>query len=167
VDQVQGTGGTGLRFQLSRKDLYRIVRINASRRPLRKVAVPALAGLVFLGHALDGKYVDGLLWGAGVAALYWGLSNLMYILNVYASGNESFFVPQEITLHDDRMVVTSENSTEEFHRPDPGDVKTAENHLAIAMGRNSLVFLKRSFESPEDYQILKEWLKNPPSVPGN
>lgn len=156
-----------LKFQLSRKDLYSIVRINARRRTFRKVAVPTLAGLVFLGHSLDGKYMEGLVWALGVAALYWGLSNLMFILNVYASANESFLVPQEITLHDDRMVVASEHSTEEFTRPDPAEVKVGDRYIVIPMGRSSLVFLKNSFEKPKDFEILRDWLKNTHSGPGN
>lgn len=165
MDQITVLEDPVLKFRLSRKDLYSIVRITAARRPLRKVAVPALAGFVFLGHSLDGRYIEGLVWGAGVAALYWGLSNLMYLLNVYGSSNESFLVPQEITLHEDKMVVTSEHSTEEFTRPDQMDVKSAAKHLVIDMGKNSLVFLKRSFEVPGDFQVLKDWLMS--GTPGN
>jgi hypothetical protein len=159
VDNAPYANNTGLEFQLSKKDLFGIVRISAARRPLRKVAVPVLAGLVFLGHSLDGDYLEGLLWAVGVAVLYWGLSNLMYILNVYGAANDSFLAPQQIILQEDQMVVTSEHSAEEFARPDPSEVKTAEKYLVIGAGKSSLVFLKRSFKKPEDYETLKNWLK--------
>ncbi len=156
---VPAADGTRLEFQLSRKDLYAIVRLKAAQRTFRKVAVPALAGLVFLGHSLDGRYVEGLLWAAGVVAAYWGVSNLMYILNVYGAANESLLVPQEITLHEDRLVITSEQSREEFARPDPSEVKTGGRYLVVETFKCSLVFLKRSFKKPEDYETLMNWLK--------
>jgi hypothetical protein len=167
VDAVHDPRGTVLKFRLSKKDLYDIVRVNASRRPFRKVAAPALAGLVLLGHSLDGNYVKGVVWAAAVAALYWGVSHSMYLLHVYGSPNESLLVPQEITLSEDRMVVTSEHSNEEFPRPDPAEVTAGDKHLVVDKGNNRLVFLKSSFEGPEDFQVLKDWLKNPHQGPGS
>ena len=83
------------------------------------------------------------------------------------SPNESLLVPQEITLSEDRMVVTSEHSTEEFPRPDPAEVTAGDKHLVVDRGKNRLVFLKSSFEGPEDFQVLKDWLKNPHQGPGS
>lgn len=156
---VSVADGTRIKFQLSRKDLYAIVRLKAAQRTFRRVAVPALAGFVFLGHSMDGRYVEGLLWAAGVAVAYWGVSNLMYILHVYGAANESLLVPQEIDLHEDRLVITSEHSREEFTRPYPSEVKAAEKYVVIGTGKSSLVFLKRSFKKPEDYETLMNWLK--------
>jgi hypothetical protein len=163
VAPVPALNNTVLKFQLSRRDLYGIVRINAARRVFRKVAVPLLSGFVFLGHSLDGEYLEGLVWAVGVAVLYWGASNIMYILNVYGAANETLLVPQEITLHEDRMVVNSEHSTEDFARPDPADVKAGDRHLVITMDSGSLVFLKRSFKTPGDFQVLKDWMISGPS----
>jgi hypothetical protein len=39
------------------------------------------------------------------------------------------------------------------------DVKTTDEHLVITTITGKLVFLKRSFEDPEDFQTLKDWLK--------
>jgi hypothetical protein len=159
VNIVPAGDGTSLKFQLSKKDLYNIVRVNASTRPFRKIAAPALAGFVFLGHSIDGQYLRGLVWAVAVVALYWGVSQLMFLLHVYGAANETFLVPQEIALHPDRMVVSSEHSTEEFPRPKPSDVKAAEKHLLIATDRTNLVFVKRSFGRPEDYGVLTAWLR--------
>ena len=145
-------------FQLSRRDLYEIIRITASQRPFRRVAMPALAGFVFLGHAIDGNYDKGLVWAVLMGALYWSISHIMFWLNVYGAGNVSLLAPQEIELQDDQMVVTSEHSTERFLKPDPIDVKTADEHLVITTSTGKLVFLERSFEAPGDFQILKSWL---------
>jgi len=147
-----------LKFQVSRRDLYAIIRISAARRPFRRVALPALAVFVFLGHAMDGNYGKGLVWAVVVAALYWGVSHLMYGVNVYGAGNDSLLVPQEIQLRDDQMVVTSEHSTEAFPRPDASDVKIKGSHLVITTGTGELVFLERSFGTPGDYAALKSWL---------
>lgn len=149
-----------LHFALSRRNLYDIIRITAAQRPFRRVALPALAGFVFLGHAVDGNYVKGLVWAVTVGALYWGVSQLMFWLNVYGPANETLLVPQEITLHDDRMVVSSEHGEEEFERPLPSDVKAGDKHLILTTETGKLVFLKRSFEAPEDFQTLKNWLKS-------
>ncbi len=148
-----------LTFQLSRRDLYDIIRITAAQRPFRRVALPALAGFVFLGHAIDGNYGKGLVWAVTVGALYWGVSQFMFWLNVYGVGNETLLAPQEMELQDDLMVVTSEHSREEFLKPDTLDVKTTDEHLVITTITGKLVFLKRSFEDPEDFQTLKDWLK--------
>jgi len=159
VDTVAAKVPSKLRFQLSRRDLFDIIRITAAQRPLRRVALPALAGFVFLGHAVDGNYGKGLVWAFTVAALYWGVSHLMFLLNVYGAANESLLAAQEIELQDDQMVVTSEHSTEKFLKPDVPDVKIAGSHLEITTDTGKLVFLERSFEDPQDYQTLKNWLK--------
>ena len=147
-----------LTFQLDRKDLYDIIGITAGTSLFRKVAVPALAGLVLLGHSLDGNYVKGLLWALGVVLLYWGFSQGMILLHVFAGSNETLLVPQRIRLFEDRMLVTSEHSEEEFSRPDPSEVKTTARYLLIPMGKNSLVFMKGSFPDPGEFRILKNWL---------
>jgi len=148
-----------LQFALSRKDLYDIIRITAGQRPFRRVAMPALAGFVFLGHAIDGNYDKGIVWAVIVGFLYWGISNLMFWLNVYGAGNETLLAPQKIELQDDQMVVTSEYSTEKFLKPDASDVRVSDEHLVITTSTGKLVFLERSFEEPEDFRILKDWLK--------
>ena len=107
-----------LGFALSRKDLFDIIRITASQRPFRRIAMPALAGFVFLGHAIDGNYDKGVAWAIIVGFLYWSVSHIMFWLNVYGAGNETLLAPQEIELLDDMMVVTSEHSTEKFLKPD-------------------------------------------------
>jgi len=148
-----------LQFALSRKDLYDIIRITAGQRPFRRVAMPALAGFVFLGHAIDGNYDKGLVWAVVVGALYWGISHFMFWLNVYGAGNETLLAPQEIKLLDDSMIVTSEYSKEEFLKPDTLDVHATDENLVITTSTGKLVFLERSFEEPEDFRILKDWLK--------
>ena len=148
-----------LSFQLSRKDLYSIVRVNAGRRVFRKVAAPALAGFVFLGHSIDGNYLKGFVWAVAIGILFWGLSQAMFLLHVYGAVNETLLVPQSIRLQEERMLVVSEHSTEEFDRPDPSDVTITEKYLAVAMGNTSLVFMKRSFANPEDFGELRKWLE--------
>lgn len=147
-----------LTFQLDRKDLYDIIGIIAGTRLFRKVAIPVLAGLVFLGHSLDGNYLKGLLWGLGVVFLYWGFSRGMILLHVFAGSNETLLVPQQVRLIKDRMFVSSEHSEEDFSRPDPSEVKTTDRYLLIPMGKNSLVFMKRSFPDPGEFEVLKNWL---------
>ncbi len=147
-----------LDFQLSRRDLYRIIRIIAGERPFRKVAMPGLAGLVFLGHALDGNYGKGLVWAVLVAFLYWGVSQVMFLLHVYGAGNATLLVPQILELHDDKMVVTSEHSREEFMKPETSDVRVFGHHVVMTTNSGKLVFLERSFDAPGDYQKLKNWL---------
>ena len=147
-----------IRFALSRRDLYEIIRITAAQRPFRRVAMPALAVFVFLGHAIDGNYGKGAIWAVMVAALYWGISQFMYLINVYGASNETLLVPQVIELQDDSMVVTSEHSREEFLKPEPSDVKVYADYLVITMATGKLVFLKKSFEVPGDYAALKNWL---------
>ena len=147
-----------LTFQHSRKDLYDIIRITAGQRPFRRVAMPALAGFVFLGHAIDGNYDKGIVWAVIVGFLYWGISHLMFWLNVYGAGNETLLAPQKIELQDDQMVVTSEYSTEKFLKPDASDVRVSDEHLVITTSTGKLVFLERSFEEPGDYNILRNWL---------
>jgi hypothetical protein len=148
-----------LTFQHSRKDLYDIIRITAAQRPFRRVSMPALAGFVFLGHAIDGNYDKGLIWAVIMGALYWGISHIMFWINVYGAGNVTLLAPQEIELQDDLMVVTSEHSTEKFLKPDASDVKVANEHVVITTSTGKLVFLERSFENAEDYLSLKNWLK--------
>ena len=150
--------GQRLKFQHSRKDLYDIIRITAAQRPFRRVAMPGLALFVFLGHAFDGNYGKGLMWAVAVALLFWGLSHFMFWLHVYGAGNETLLAPQAIELKDDMMVVTSEHSDERFLKPHPEDVLIFSDHLVITTSTGKLVFLERSFEAPEDYQILKSWL---------
>ncbi|MDF1536700.1 MAG: hypothetical protein P1S46_09415 [bacterium] len=152
-----------LKFQLTRRDLYEVIRITASRRPLRRIALPGLAGLVLIGHTMDGNYLKGVIWAVAVAGLYWGVSQGMFLLHTYGGNNETLLVPQEIQLFDDRMVVTSEHGTEEFARPEPGSVRPAGSHLLIDTGGGSLVFLKGSFVDPGDYEILRSWLLSGPS----
>jgi hypothetical protein len=147
-----------LSFALSRRDLYDIIRITASQRPFRRVAMPALAGFVFLGHAIDGNYDKGLVWAVLMGALYWGISHIMFWINVYGAGNVTLLAPQEIELQDDLMVVTSEHATEKFLKPDAIDVKAADEYVVISTSTGKLVFLERSFEMPGDFQILKSWL---------
>ena len=159
MDTVPVGSSANLKFQLRKRDLYDIVRVNASSRPFRKVAAPALAGFVFLGHSIDGQYVKGLVWAAAVVALYWGISQLMFLLNVYGASNESFLVPQEIQLFTDRMVVSSEHSVEEFQRPKPSEVKLTDKHLVIPTDKTNLVFVKRSFQRTEDFRALTAWLR--------
>jgi hypothetical protein len=149
-----------LKFQLTRRDLYDIIRITAAQRPFRRVAMPALAGFVFLGHAIDGNYDKGLVWAVLMGALYWGISHFMFWINVYGAGNETLLAPQEIELQDDQIVVTSEHSTEKFLKPDAVDVRLTDEHLVISTSTGKLVFLERSFDDPEDFQTLKNWLKN-------
>ena len=149
-----------LPFQLSRRDLYDIIRITASQRPFRRVAMPALAGFVFLGHAIDGNYDKGLVWAVLMGVLYWGISHFMFWINVYGAGNETILAPQEIEFQDDLMVVTSEHSTEKFLKPEPSDIRIFREHLVITTSTGRLVFLERSFDEPGDFQILKSWLKN-------
>lgn len=148
-----------LHFTLSRRDLYEIVRITGSRRTFRRIAIPALAIFIFLGHAMDGNYVKGVLWAVGVAVLYWGISQVMFLIHVYGASNETLLVPQEILLQDDKMVVTSEHSQEIFDRPAPGNVDATEDRLVVRMDGSFLVFLKRSFSNPGDFLILRNWLK--------
>lgn len=150
-----------VRFRLSRWDLYQIVRLTASQRPLRRVALPGLAGFVFLGHAVDGNYLRGAVWACVVAALYWGISNLMYLLYVYGGGNETLLVPQEISLFDDRMVVQSEYSREEFPKPRPQDVRSAGNSLILVRDDGTrLIFIRSSFEDPEGFEQVRKWAKS-------
>ena len=153
------TPAARIRFQLSRKDLFEIIRITASQRPLRRVAMPGLAFFVFLGHAIDGNYDKGIAWAIIVGFLYWSVSYVMFWLNVYGAGNESLLAPQEIHLLDDMMVVTSEHSTEKFLKPDPLDVKVMDEYVVITTSTGKLVFLERCFDEPESYRILKDWLK--------
>ena len=152
-------GFRDLAFQLDRKGLYETVRINAGRRLFRKLAAPALAGFVFLGHSIDGNYLKGLVWAIAIGLLYWGLSQAMFLLHVYGAVNETLLVPQRIRFQGERMLVVSEHGTEEFDRPDPSEVKVADSYLAVGKGKNSLVFVKRSFEKLEDFEVLKNWLK--------
>jgi hypothetical protein len=148
-----------LEFQLNRWDLYQIVRLTASARPFRKVAGPALVGFVFLGHAIDGNYLKGSVWAIAVGALFWGISNIMFLLHVYGGGNETLLVPQVLTLYMDRVVVESEHSREEFERPNPGHVKVHERHLIITREeRDRLIFLRSSFPEPGDFETLKTWV---------
>jgi hypothetical protein len=149
-----------LKFQLTRRDLYDIIRITAAQRPFRRVAMPALAGFVFLGHAIDGNYDKGLVWAVLMGALYWGVSHFMFWINVYGAGNETLLAPQEIELQDDQIVVTSEHSTEKFLKPDAVDVRFTDEHLVISTSTGKLVFLERSFDDVEDFQTLKNWLKS-------
>jgi hypothetical protein len=128
-----------LKFQLTRRDLYDIIRITASQRPFRRVAMPALAGFVFLGHAIDGNYDKGLIWAVVVGALYWSISHFMFWLNVYGAGNQTLLAPQEIM-----------------------DVKATDDYFVITTSTGKLVFLERSFEDPKDFQILKSWLLSVP-----
>ena len=151
-----------LTFQHSRRDLYDIIRITAAQRPFRRVAIPALAGFVFLGHAIDGNYDKAILWAVIVGLLYWGISHGMFWLNIYGAGNETLMAPQEIELQDDQMVVTSEYSTEKFLKPDTSDVKTTDDYVVITTSTGKLVFLERAFGNVEDYQILRNWLKSGP-----
>lgn len=147
-----------LKFQLTRRDLYDIIRITASQRPFRRVAMPGLALFVFLGHAIDGNYDRGLIWAVVVGALYWSISHFMFWLNVYGAGNQTLLAPQEIELQEDQMVVTSEHSTERFLKPDTVDVKATDDHVVITTSTGKLVFLERSFEVPGDYNVLRNWL---------
>ncbi|MDF1525183.1 MAG: hypothetical protein P1S59_02770 [bacterium] len=156
-----------LKFQHSRRDLYDIIRITASQRPFRRVAMPALAGFVFLGHAIDGNYDKGLVWAVLMGALYWSISHIMFWINVFGAGNVTLLAPQEIELQDDLMVVTSEHSTEKFLKPDTADVKVTNEHLVITTSTGKLVFLERSFEIPGDFEILKAWLMSGPSGHGD
>jgi len=149
-----------LNFQHSRRDLYEIIRITASQRPFRRVAMPALAGFVFLGHAIDGNYDKGIVWAMIVGFLYWGISHFMFWINVYGAGNETLLAPQEIELQDDQMVVTSEYSTEKFLKPEALDVHVTDEHVVISTSTGKLVFLEGSFDDAEDYKILKNWLKS-------
>lgn len=151
-----------LTFQHSRRDLYDIIRITAAQRPFRRVAMPALAGFVFLGHAIDGNYDKAIVWAVIVGFLYWGVSHFIFWLNVYGAGNETLMAPQEIELQDDIMVVTSEHSEEKFLKPDPLDVKMDDEHVVISTSTGKLVFLERSFEAAEDYRTLKTWLQSGP-----
>ena len=144
-------------FQLSRGNLYSIVRITAGTRLFRKLTVPLVAGIILLGHSLDGNYVKGLFWAAGAVLLYWGFSQILIFLHVFASSNETLLVPQKVRLFQDRMAVSSEHSEEEFVRPDPSAVKAVDRYLLIPMGKNSLVFMRRSFSDPEDFERLKKW----------
>ena len=158
MDIVAGKVPSKLKFQLSRKDLFEIIRISASQRPLRRVAMPGLAAFVFLGHAIDGNYDKGIAWAIIVGFLYWSVSYIMFWLNVYGAGNESLLAPQEIELLDDMMVVTSEHSTEKFLKPDLPDVKISSEHLVITTSTGKLVFLEGSFDGPGDFEALRSWL---------
>lgn len=158
MDAGISMGAATLRFQLSRRDLYRTLRITAWSRPYRKVAVPFLAGIVFLGQAWDGKYLDGVLWGAGIAFLYWAVSNGMLLAYAYLAGNETLMVPQEIELRDNRMIVTSEHSREEFLRPPTAGVKAAGAYLVLERENGgSLIFLRSSFADEADFEALANW----------
>ena len=148
-----------IHFSHSRKDLYDIIRITAAQRPFRRVAMPALAGFVFLGHAIDGNYDKGIVWGVIIGFLFWGISHFMFWLNVYGAGNETLLVPQVMELTDDMMVVTSEHSEEKFLKPQPEDVRIFDDHLVITTSTGKLVFLERSFDEPQDFQTMKSWLK--------
>ena len=153
---------TRLKFQHSRRDLYDIIRITAAQRPFRRVAMPALAGFVFLGHAIDGNYDKAIVWACIVGFLYWGVSHFIFWLNIYGAGNETLMAPQEMELLNDMMVVTSEHSEEKFLKPDPLDVKVEDEHLVISTSTGKLVFLERAFEDAEDYRTLKSWLQSGP-----
>ena len=148
-----------LEFQLSRWDLYQIVRLTASARPFRKVAGPALIGFVFLGHAIDGNYLKGFVWAIAVGVLFWGVSNIMFLLHVYGAGNETLLVSQGLTLYEDRMVVESDHSREEFGRPQPEDVKVKDQYLIMTReDGGGLIFLRSSFPDLEDFYTLKNWM---------
>ena len=147
-----------LAFHPDRKDLYHAVRISASRRLFRKVAAPALAGFVFLGHSIDGNHLKGLVWAIAIGLLYWGISQAMFLLHIYGAVNETLLVPQRIRFEGDRMMVFCEHGTEEFNRPDASDVTVTEGYTAVAMGKSSLVFMKRSFQYPGDFGVLTDWL---------
>jgi hypothetical protein len=84
----------------------------------------------------------------------------MFWLNVYGAGNETLLAPQKIELQDDQMVVTSEYSTEKFLKPDASDVRVSDEHLVITTSTGKLVFLERSFDVPEDFKTLENWLKS-------
>ena len=146
-------------FQLSRKDLYEVFRVTAGKSLLRKLAIPVLAGMVLLGHSLDGNYVKGLVWALGLILLYPGLSRALILLHVFGSSNETLLVPQKIRILEDRMLVSSEHSREEFPRPYPSEVRVTEKYLLFPMGKNSLVFPKRSFQDPVDFEALKQWAR--------
>jgi len=128
--------------------------------------MPALAGFVFLGHVIDGNYDKGLVWAVLMGVLYWSISHIMFWLNVYGAGNVTLLASQEIELQDDQMVVTSEHTTEKFLKPDTSDVKIANENLVITTSTGKLVFLERSFEAPEDYMALRDWLLKGPSGNG-
>ena len=151
---------TSLPFQHSRRDLYDIIRITAAQRPFRRVAMPALAGFVFLGHAIDGNYDKAIVWAVIIGSLFWGISHFIYWLHVYGAGNDTLLAPQEIELQEDLIVVTSEHSEEKFLKPEPEDVQLFDEHLVITTSTGKLVFLERSFEEPQDFQTLKNWLKS-------
>jgi hypothetical protein len=147
-----------LKFQLSRRDLFTIMRLTAGTRTFRKVAMPALAGFVFLGHAMDGNYGKGALWAVALVAVYFGVSNFMLLAYVYSAGNSTLLVPQEMFLHNDRIVVSSEHGEEEFDRPEPADVSATVDRLLVNNPEvGKLVFLRSSFIDPAHYEKLKRW----------
>lgn len=150
-----------LNFQLDRKDLYTIVRLTAAQRTFRKMAPYFIAGFVFLGHSADGNYVKGLIWGAGVAALFLCLSRFFYFLHVYLGSNESFLVPQQLSLFPEELVVESESSREVFPRPGQRDITEGKGHLILKTNDGAnLIFIERSFNEPAQYQTLKDWVRN-------
>jgi hypothetical protein len=149
-----------LKFQLDRKDFHIIVRLTAAQRSFRKMAPYFIAGFVFLGHAADGNYLKGLVWGVGVAALFLGLSRFLYFLHVYLGRNESFLVQQQLSLFPDELVVESESSREVFPKPLFKDVTEGKGYLILKRDdETSLIFIERSFEEPGGFQLLKNWLR--------
>ncbi len=149
-----------LKFQIDRKDLHMIVRLTAAQRSFRKMAPYFIAGFLFIGHAADGNYLKGLVWGAGVAALFLGLSRFLYLLHVYLGSNESFLVPQQLALFPDELVVESENSREVFPKPGFSDVTEGKGYLVLKRDDGtSLIFIERSFEKPGQYKELKNWMR--------
>jgi len=149
-----------LKFQLNRKDFHMIVRLTAAQRNFRKMAPYFIAGFVFLGHAADGNYLKGLAWGAGVAALFMGLSRLLYFLHVYLGSNESFLVQQQLSLFPAELVVESENSREVFPKPGFRDVTEGKGYLILKKDNGtSLIFIERSFEEPGGFQELMTWMR--------
>jgi hypothetical protein len=123
------------------------------------VAGPALAAFVFIGHSLDGNHFKGLVWALAIWLLYWGLTQAMFLLHVYGAVNETLLAPQRIRLSEDRMQVISDYGTDEFDRPSPSDVTIRDEYAAVAMGKNSLVFMKRSFEDLGDFEVLRKWME--------
>lgn len=146
-------------FRLDRRDLYTIIRLTAVKRPFRKVAPYAIAGFVFLGHAADGNYLKGAAWGLGVAGLFAGLSQIMYLLYVYLASNETFLVQQQIFLLPEEMIIKSEHSREVFPKGQFQGAAEGRGYLKLKRKEGEdLIFVQRSFEEPERFHELKRWI---------
>ena len=150
---------TVLQYQLDRWGLFLTFRLAAAGRPFHRFLVPAMAGLLFLNSAVDGEYVHGVLWAAGVILLYWAATQVFFLIHVYAGGVQALLSPQRITLSDEHLLVSSELSTEKFKRPPRGSARLSGGAVIVKTEPvNRLVFVRRGFARQEDFDALRKWM---------